>query len=316
MDTHATDSPAPILAAFCPSKTARDPVEFGLAASRVTGAPLIVVNVRRGGPLVDQFATVDDSVGDDTQSLEHLRLDFERSRTKAEIEVIDERTATGGLSAAVAKHKPLLLVLGSSQRGSIGAVFLGGTAERILHESPCPIAVVPKGYKRPEQGVQLVGVAFSTTPEGREALEAAATIARRGGARLRAITVHEGAERQSGGLMAEQHRDVDPREATSARHRLAVEAELRAALDEFAAGVDTDTDVLADDPGDALIAASRHVDLLVMGSRAKAPRRAVVLGSVSRKVIRGAACPVIVLPRGATEMSRQLASSVGLGAGG
>ena len=316
MDTHATDSTAPILVAWSPSKTARDPVEFGLAASRVTGAPLIVVNVRRGGPLADQFATVDDSVGDDAQGLEHLRLDFERSRTKAEIEVIDDRTGTGGLSRAVEKHKPLLLVLGSSKRGSVGSVLLGGTAERILHETPCPIAVVPKGYKRPEQGVQLVGVAFSPTPEGREALEAAATIARRGGARLRAITVHEGAERQSSGLMAEQHREVDVREGTGARHRLAVEAELRAALEEFAAGVDTETDVLAQDPGDALIAASRHVDMLVMGSRAQGPRRAVVLGSVSRKVIGGAACPVLVLPRGATAMSRQLASSVGLGASG
>lgn len=311
MDPHAAESPAPILAAFAPTKSGREPVEFGLAAGRVTGAPLTVVHVRRGGPLVDQFATVDDSAGDDEQGLEHLRLDFQRNRTPAEIEVIDARTITGGLSRAVEKHSPQLLVLGSSTRGAVGSVLLGGTAERILHESPCPIAVVPTGYQRPEKGVQLIGVAFSTTPEGREALEVAATLARRGGVRLRAITVHEGhAEQQSPGLMAEQHHDADPRERVGAQHRLDVEAELKAAIDAVAAGVDTEIDVLAQDPGDALLAASRHVDLLVMGSRARAPRRAVVLGSVSRKVIAGAACPVLVLPRGATEMNLHLASSV------
>jgi nucleotide-binding universal stress UspA family protein len=315
MDPHATASPAPILAAFSPGKSLREPVDFGLAASEVTGAPLIVVNVRRGGPLADQFASVDDSVGDDEQGLEHLRLDLHRNRTPADIEAIDARTVTGGLSRAVEKHKPQLLVLGSSKRGTAGSVLLGGTAERILHESPCPIAVVPKGYKRPEKGVQLIGVAYSTTPEGREALEVAVTMARRGHVRLRAITVHEGnAEQQSPGLMAEQHHDAAPEGRTHAQHRLDVEAELKAALEELAQGVETEIDVLAEDPGDALIAASRHVDLLVMGSRARGARRAVVLGSVSRKVIAGAACPVLVLPRGATEMSRQLASSVRTGA--
>jgi len=35
-----------------------------------------------------------------------------------------------------------------------------------------------------------------------------------------------------------------------------------------------------------------------------------VLGSVSREVVGGAACPVLVLPRGASEMANRLASSV------
>ena len=46
------------------------------------------------------------------------------------------------------------------------------------------------------------------------------------------------------------------------------------------------------------MAASEHLDLLVMGSRAYGPAHAVLLGGVSRRVIAGAACPVVVLPRG------------------
>ena len=57
--------------------------------------------------------------------------------------------------------------------------------------------------------------------------------------------------------------------------------------------------MLVNDPADGLIAASRRVDMLIMGSRALGPKRAVLLGSVSRKVVAGAACPVLVLPRGA-----------------
>ena len=48
---------------------------------------------------------------------------------------------------------------------------------------------------------------------------------------------------------------------------MGAEAALKAAVAEFAGDLETDIDVLAEDPADALINASRHVDLLVMGSR-------------------------------------------------
>ena len=54
---------------------------------------------------------------------------------------------------------------------------------------------------------------------------------------------------------------------------------------------------ITDEPVRALVAASEHLDLLVMGSRALGTRRAVILGSVSRKVIDQSACPVLVIPR-------------------
>jgi nucleotide-binding universal stress UspA family protein len=42
-----------------------------------------------------------------------------------------------------------------------------------------------------------------------------------------------------------------------------------------------------------------EVDLLVCGSRGYGPMRRVLLGGVLRKLIRRAACPVVVVPRGA-----------------
>jgi nucleotide-binding universal stress UspA family protein len=311
MDAQA-DTIAPVIAAFAPSKSSREPIEFGIAASQVTGAPLIVVHVHRGGPLVSWFGgDVSDSQGDDTRFIENLRKDFDRTHVKGRIEVVHDRSIGSGLLKAIEEFGPQLMVLGSSTRGKLGHVLLSGTAERVIHDATCPVAVVPHGYERPENGVQTVGAAFSVSDEGREALEAAVTMARRAGVKLRAITVLEGkVEQQTSGLMAEQHRESDSFQAANARHRMGAEAALKQAIAELAPDLDVDIDVLAQEPGEALIAASRHVDLLVMGSRARGPKKAVVLGSVSREVVGGAACPVLVLPRGASEMANRLASSV------
>ena len=196
-----------------------------------------------------------------------MRLDLEQRGVSARVEVVEDRTASGGLLKAIEEHKPQLIVLGSSTRGKVGHVLLGGTAEKVIHDASCPVAIVPHGYRRPEQGVRMIGAAFTPTQEGREAFEAAAMVARRGKVGLRAITVLEGNMEQHGGLMAEQHHDADPRERTATTKRMETEAALRAAIAEFAADLDVDVDVLAQDPAEALIAASRHVDMLVMGSR-------------------------------------------------
>ncbi len=46
-----------------------------------------------------------------------------------------------------------LVVLGSTGRGRFGQTFPGMTAERLLHGSPCAVAVAPLGYRdtAPEQ---------------------------------------------------------------------------------------------------------------------------------------------------------------------
>ena len=98
--------------------------------------------------------------------------------------------------------------------------------------------------------------------------------------------------------MAGQHREITPEEEKAERRRVTTEAGLAEAVAELVSGVEYELDVLVNDPAEGLIAASKVVDLLVMGSRALAPRRAVMLGSVSRKVADHGACPLLILPRG------------------
>jgi nucleotide-binding universal stress UspA family protein len=309
----ASDPQAPILVAYSSSKSGRAPVEFGIAASQVTGAHLTILTIRHGGPMVDRYAgETGDLGGDDAQAVEHLRIDLKRRGITADVVERESRSTAGGMKDAIDEIGPAMIVLGATKRGAVGAAVLGSTIERVVHEAACPVAVVPHDYARPEGGVQIIGAAYMPTDEGREALRVAAGLARNAGVKLRALAVLDPklAAQQGQGLLSEQHHDVDPAQSGRFQHGMAEQLGLKEALAEVAGGVDAEMDVLYNEPADGLIAASRHVDLLVMGSRAHGPRRAAVFGSVSRKVAEESACPVIILPRGTAGSTDDLVSGV------
>jgi nucleotide-binding universal stress UspA family protein len=61
--------------------------------------------------------------------------------------------------------------------------------------------------------------------------------------------------------------------------------------------IDAHARVPLNDPARALVAASRDLDVLVLGSRGFGPIGAIWAGSVSSRAMREASCPVIVVPR-------------------
>ena len=78
--------------------------------------------------------------------------------------------------------------------------------------------------------------------------------------------------------------------------REALHADLDDASDAVASGAPTT--LLLDGPAAAtLIAQSAELDLLVAGSRGYGPVRRVLVGSVSRALVREASCPIVVVPR-------------------
>jgi nucleotide-binding universal stress UspA family protein len=305
-------TPAPILAAFSPHTDERGPVEFAIAAARMIGAPLVVVAVHPEAHERRIGGGDHDPSDSEAGSIDALKKELAERKVDADVRVYGDSSIARGLKQAIEDVKPELAVLGATDKGRTSSKLLGSTAEKVIHEATCPVAVVPHGYVRPDGGVQKIVAAFSPSPEGYEALQAGVALARAGGAKLRAITAHEKetGETSSEGMLAHEQHDADSRSALAARHRLDAESVLREAVAETAGGLEVETDVFGEDPAEALVGVSRHTDLIIMGSRARAPRRAVLLGSVSRKVTERAECPVVVLPRGADEMSKRLIAAV------
>jgi nucleotide-binding universal stress UspA family protein len=277
-------------------------VEFGVAAAEFTGAPLIVGAVHASpaalgtaGKGLVEAQLAEESTG----TLEQLERELRERGVGAEVRALPGTSAPRALHNAAEEFDAGLLVLGSTHRGHVGRLLPGSTAERLMHGAPCPLAVVPRDWQ-PGGGMRTIGVAFIDTPEGHEALDGAVALARRAGAKLRVLSAgkphgHDFSETYGGGSVGTEA--VRYEDVASAIH-LAVEKAVARAT-EGVEGVEIEPDVSVGDPTDFLIAASENVDLLVCGSRGYGPRRAVLLGGVSRRVTAEAHCPVIVLARGA-----------------
>jgi nucleotide-binding universal stress UspA family protein len=207
---------------------------------------------------------------------------------------IAERSPAKAIQTAATSERASLIVIGSSRRGAVGRVLAGTTAERLLHGAPCPVAVAPTGFHADDDhAIDTIAVAYDRSDEAKSALLAATAIAPALGARLRVVEVLD-QSRTVLPLMAGPDYDVmaHPEIEQPTRERL---ADVVAALPE---NMTAEAVVIIGDPGRELAAETERVDLMIAGSRGYGPRRAVLLGSVSGRLVRDASCPVLVVPRG------------------
>jgi nucleotide-binding universal stress UspA family protein len=283
----------PILAGADGTESGLDAVAFGARLATAIGSPLVVVCVcpdeaRVGGADGEadgprrQAASILDTarevVGD-------VPADFRTVVSTSPARGLAELAEEGGVEA---------LVVGSTHRGAVGRVVSGSTAERLLHGTGCPVAVVPRGYRRHRsKPIEAIGAAFTDTPEGHEAVRAAADLARTAGVPL---TVYSVVVLHSNWLRPQA---VQPDAAVVPEEVTKTYSE---ALDRATAGlpdgVPATGRLLFGEVVDELsMAAERDVDLLVCGSRGYGPVRRVLLGTVSSALVRQASVPTLVVPR-------------------
>jgi nucleotide-binding universal stress UspA family protein len=74
--------------------------------------------------------------------------------------------------------------------------------------------------------------------------------------------------------------------------------DLDEAVSRLPSELETEAVFLTGDPAHELAGQTGTLDLLITGSRGYGPLRAVLAGGVTGPVLRDAACPVVVLPRG------------------
>jgi nucleotide-binding universal stress UspA family protein len=222
--------------------------------------------------------------------------------------VLDHRAASlgdGVPTHAIPDHSPAralhrlaenigaaLIVVGSTHRGAIGRVLPGSTGERLMHGSPCPVAIAPRGYAA-EGPIGVVGVGYDTSDESEAALRAACRVARTFNAHLRVIRVFDATRVGTPALMT-----FPGWEAFNEDYEQDQRERLEQAVAALPNDVSTEAVFLSGRPGSELATQSQDVDLMIVGSRAYGPMAAVMLGGATHALIRDAACPVVVLPRG------------------
>ena len=189
---------------------------------------------------------------------------------------------------------PTAIVIGSTRNGTSRRVQVGTVGGSLLSGVHSSVAVAPRGYADADAGLGRIGVAIDGASESRRGLSAATLLADRLSVGLRIISVMGQPHYVLGGLLSplgpEEYREYKQKEW---------EQVYEDARERVPDGVPTEPVLLHGDPAEALVEASSDLDLLVLGSRGYGPVKGTLLGGVSARVMAAAACPVLVVPRGA-----------------
>jgi nucleotide-binding universal stress UspA family protein len=293
----------PILVGYDPRQADNAPVELGAAAAAFTGAPLIVATVDAGHHREHDHRTghIDEDLPADAASaLEPVEARLKEAGVSCEFRRLQSTSAARALHEAAEESGAALLVVGASRRSAVRRAVAGSTAVRLLNGAPCAVAVAPRDWTA-GGGLATIGVAYVDSDEGREALRSAHFLAGRAGAKLKVYTVIK--IKPSDHLDADAHQQSWEHEVkdigdVAGEHVVLAEQHLADVVAGLGDDVPVETEALIGHPAEELVRLSGLVDLMIMGSRGYGPRRAVLLGSVSRHLMDEAASPAIVLPRG------------------
>ncbi|MGZ8481918.1 MAG: universal stress protein [Candidatus Limnocylindria bacterium] len=279
------------------SDASRDAIALADGLAGLTGSTLVLANVfpYDTSPSRTLNREFEEYLREDASAiLEPLRATVDDGVT-VETRTVPNPSPAHGLHELAEREEAGLIVVGSTHTGRIGRVLPGSTATRLLHGSPCPVAVAPKGYADQPGRERAIGCGY----DGSQASELALGIARR-------LAEATGVQLQLIRAFQPIAYDIPPGSAalggagsynTVLRERAA--EELNAAVERLDGDVDAHFEI--GDPAQVLADASEGLDLLLMGSRGYGPLHSVVVGGVAGRVVREAACPVIIFPRSATK---------------
>jgi nucleotide-binding universal stress UspA family protein len=292
-----------LVAGYAPEERSKAVLHLAAMLARSLGEGLVIATVVPK-PWFPSMAKVDAEYQAYLDAQAEAALDQARSELPDDVRATFVRPASRSVAAGLLEAEPedaSLIVVGSSSAGVFGHVVLGSVTDRLLHSSPIPVAMAPRGFRaKPGAKVHRVTAAY----DGGEAAEAlavaAAGIAARAGASLRLATFAVWSR-----LSHAMRLGTEPEEAV-----LQVwQAEIRAAASQALTrvqdlpAVPRDLDAVVG-IGSSWIEALEDVEwdegeMLVVGSSSVGPIAGVFLGTRSAKIVRYSPVPVLVVPRGA-----------------
>ncbi|BBX50792.1 universal stress protein [Mycolicibacterium poriferae] len=188
------------------------------------------------------------------------------------------------------QHDSDLIVVGGARDGFFGRHTIGPVTGALLHTSPIPVALAPRGYAEdPDESFDAVTAAVPTRPGEDNPLPFALTLASAAQLEIRMLSLVS-AENLAEAADAKEVRDAQ----VAAAEKNLIEA-ARAVPD----SPDIESLVAS---GMTLESALKKLkwedgDLLVVGSARFAASRRIFLGSTAARILAGVDVPVIVVPR-------------------
>lgn len=289
----ATDPTTPRLTVgYLATPSGADGVVLAVALARVTGAAIDLVCVVRpvpydGQPGLAQY---------------QQRIEAQAARWLAEgaalipegfpyrtVVAVNDSFADGLASHAVATESEMIVVGGTGD-GLLRRHTLGTISNELVHSSPVPVALAPRGYAdRVDAVLDMVTVAVPVKPGTDNPLPFAEKLAERAELDLRLLSLVS---------LESPFDDDSSRDARTAQ--IAVAREL---LEKTRAEVNSelDVDVLVAD-GATLDEALANLpwdanDIVAIGSGHLGSPNRVFLGSTAARILRWTTAPVIVVPK-------------------
>ncbi|MGO8906551.1 MAG: universal stress protein [Solirubrobacteraceae bacterium] len=287
--------PAPVIVGFDGSEHGSDALALGRALAETIGTHLLVVIAYTPERLRWAPGTAR-LLDDGERELIVARTEDALSGLDgAQVRTVDSPSAAGALHAEAESERAQLIVVGSTHRGGAGRLLLGTVTQEVLDATPCAVAVAPAGLASGQPlRFSTIGVGFDDAPPAHDALGVARSLAHCAQAELRLIWAAHLVARTVAidALQPHYYEEV----------RAGVEARLEKAAAPIREEMKVSTLVVGGGTVDALVEQSDHLDLMVVGSRGYGPRKRVLLGSISRGVVNGARCPVLVVPKGTSTL--------------
>lgn len=120
------------------SERSEDAVAFGRELALAAGAPVVLACG------IDAHATSSRDAAEATLARLAAPLD---DVGPVELRAVANRSGAQALQEIAEHEEVAIVVIGSSRTGRLGRVLPGSTAERLLQGAPCPVAIVPLGYR-------------------------------------------------------------------------------------------------------------------------------------------------------------------------
>ncbi len=290
-----------VVVGYIPHKGGRGALDLGLQLAHALGESLVVVTVVPRQWSTPSMARVDAEyadyarqVGAEAETRAREYLEDPSVDVAFEFRAVTGRSVSSALIETVESLDASLLVLGSSAEGEDGRIVVGSTADKLLHSSPVPLALSPRGYRSTAaDGVARVTCAFSDSESSVEVVSRVLEL----GARFR-VPVRVASFGVRGKTM------YPPEIGFSAEDSVldswsAQAADAQAQLERDGVITADVPRVIATGSGWSESVASiawEPTELLALGSSTVGPLARVFLGSRATKLVRHSPVPVVVIP--------------------